>query len=179
MMRYQNLSISELTLYLLETRDLPESIQVLRHKHLQRSNYRLDLRMVGTSHALSVVTPSSTLTEVVACATIDKTKVPILSVKPMAEAGDEAVCLTDLRYSIGWEIERFTRIDFLQRVRMLHQRKDSGFYYEFPMESTAFEHVPLTLIEHVCQPKHVRIQTYHTYPNEFGIVTTQTQIKLI
>ena len=97
----------------------------------------------------------------------------------MCASGGEEICLTNLRYSIDWKIERFARTDFLQGVCALHQRKDTGFYYEFPSESTGFEHPALTLIEYVCQPRLIQIQTYHTYPNELGIVTTQTQIKFI
>ncbi len=179
MTRYQNQSISELNFYLLETEDLPENIEVLKHKHLYQSDYQLDLRVVSTSHALSIVTPFATLTEVVACSTIDNLQKPVLCVKRLRESGGEAVCRSNLRYSIDWEIQRFTPTDFLQHSHLLHQRKEAGVYYEFPGESFGFEHPALTLIEYVCQPKHIRIQTCHTYPNEFGIVTTQTQIELI
>lgn len=176
---YQNQSICDLNFYLLETENLPDNIEVLKHKHLHQSDYQLDLRVVSTSHALSIVTSFAALTEIVACSTIDNVQNPMLCVKRLNESGGEAVCRTNLRYSINWEIQRFTPTDFSQRSRALHQRKEAGVYYEFPEESFRLEHPALTLIEYTCQSKHIRVHTCHTYPNEFGIVTTQTQIELI
>ena len=179
MTRYQNQSISDLHFYLLDTEILPDNIEVLQHKHLNQPDYQLDLRVVSTSHALSIITPFAALTEIVACSTIDNTHKPMLRIKRLHESGGEAVRRTNLQYSIDWEIQQFTPTDFLKRSRELHQRKNTGVYYEFPDESCGIEHPALTLIEYACQLKHIRVQTCHTYPNEFGIVTTQSQIELI
>ena len=179
MTRYQNQSIADLKFYLLDTEILPGNIDVLQHKHLNQPHYQLDLRVVSTSHALSITTPFAALTEIVACSTIDNAHKPTLRVKRLHKSGGESVCRTNLRYAIDWEIQRFTPTDFLKRSRELHQRKHAGVYYEFPDELCGNEHPALTLIEYDCQTKHIRVQTCHTYPNEFGIVTTQSQIELI
>ena len=179
MTRYQNQSISELNFYLLESENLPDNIEVLEHKHLHRSDYQLDLRVVSTSHALSISTPFAALTEIVACSKIDNMQRVMICDRRLHESGGEAFCRTNLRYSIDWEIQRYTPSDFSQRCRQLKLQRDSGIYYEFPRDSAGFELPAITLIEYACEPKHISAQTCHTYPNEFGMVTTQTQIELI
>ena len=180
MLCYENQSISKLTFYLLNTRHLPNSIQVLRQKHIRQPNYQIDLRIVGTSHALSIVTPFSALTEVVVCSTIDRTQAPTLNIKRLCESEGAAACLTDMQYSIDWEIQQFNQDAFLRQTHRLRQRKekDQVFSYEFPTRSSDVERPPLTLIEYECHPKRIQIQTHHTYPDEFGLVVTRTQIEL-
>lgn len=179
MICYQNQSISKLTFYLLKTKNLPSGIHILKQKHIRQPNYQLDLQIIGTSHALSLTTLFSTLTEIVACSIDDDdVQVPALNGKRLCETEGDAACFTDLRYVIDWEVQRFSQEAFLQQARTLHQRKDTVFSYEFPTTATDVESGPLTLIEHVCHPERVQIRTHHTYPDEFGIVVTRTQIEL-
>ena len=178
MTRYQNQSMSELNFYLLETENLPDGIEVLQHKRLHQSDYQLDLRVVSTSHALSIRTPFAAITEIVACSTIDNMQKATVCGKRLHESGGEVFSCTNLRYTIDWEIQRYTPGDFLQRCRQLNLQKNAGIYYEFPRESTGVEHPAVTLIECDCQAKRIRAHTCHTYPNEFGMVTTQTQIEM-
>jgi len=180
MLNYQLQNMANLWFYLLDTDDVPDAIQILKQRRLHCPHYQLDLRIIGSSHIISWRTASTKLTECLTCLPIKDIKAKVLMECSLPLNGDEFMTTVEnIRYTIKFNTIWFERGEYQKQHHfLLDNITNETLYYEFPVCEETESLNPLTLLKYSCQEKLVQIWTYHTYPDECGIVDTHTKIEI-
>ena len=179
MFSYQQQSICNLKFYLLQSMQLPANLTVLRKRVIDQPRYQLVLRIVGVSHAVSIQTGEVSLTEIVACSEVDAARPNLVSAQRLNMVTAYRHCFAGLEYAIDWDVRRLSQNAFSEIARNLVSQQHAGrLLYQFPTRMFQREGVPLTCVDVSCAEGRALIQTYHTYPEELGFVTTRTSIVL-
>ena len=179
MLSYQPQSLTQLKFYLLQSVQLPVRMRVLRAHVMTQRRYQLVLRIVGVSHAFSLHTAACGITEIVACADIEAAPSALIDMKPMHTTAAYRQDFGTLQYTIDWHIQRFSLPAFTAMARhLLMHAGETRLFYQFPPPTTPYAHAAFTCVDVSCRPERADIRTYHTYPEELGLVTTHTSIVL-
>lgn len=179
MLTYKFQNIQNLWFYLFEDSSIPSTVKILKQRCLSRKNYELNLRIIGSSHIISFKTNSSQLTECLTCQPIEDIKTKALIACPISlNGGDFVKKIGDIKYTIEYQTELLEYSEYRKQHLLLSKKKDDTLSYEFPVYRDTVEFYPITLLDYFCQANIVQIWTYHTYPNEFGIVYTHTKIEI-
>jgi hypothetical protein len=180
MLNYQSQNMADLWFYLLESDHIPKQFHILKQKSVPLPNYQLDLRIIGSSHIISLKTASTQLTECLTCLPIRNIEPKALVECPMPLNGDELkVTVSNVHYTIKFHTAWLEADEYHERHQLLFNNKNEILLYEFPVHAGKTRLNPLTLLKYSCQPKQVQIWTYHTYPDEGGIAETHANIEIV
>lgn len=177
MITFQSHNMANLRFYLLDVGSIPETLRVFKQKYLYRNHYQLNLRIIGSSHAISLKTAFTELTECLLCLPEGNMKWKALMECPLPVNDDEfAVSVGDLQYTIRFHSAWLKQDEYQKWHLLLSKDEDRSLRYEFPSGKKTSQYNPLTLIKYSCGAKSIQIWTYHTYPDESGITNTYTRI---
>ncbi|HIE26602.1 TPA: DUF2617 family protein [Candidatus Poribacteria bacterium] len=180
MLTYQSQNMTDLWFYLLESDSIPGQFHILKQKCLRLPNYQLDLRIIGSSHIISLRTASAQLTECLTCLPIRKIDAPTLVERSIPLNGDDlTIKVGDVHYTVKFHTAWLGEDEYRNRHQLLLNSENEAMLYEFPVHVGKTRFNPLTLLKYSCQPKRVQIRTYHTYPDECGIADTHTHIEIL
>ncbi|MFQ6043239.1 MAG: DUF2617 family protein [Candidatus Poribacteria bacterium] len=180
MLTYRFQNMTDLWFYLLESDSIPGQFHILKQKCLRLPNYQLDLRIIGSSHIISLRTASAQLTECLTCLPIRKIEATALMEFPLPlNGGKFKTTVGDVHYSVKFHTAWLDEDEYRERRQLLLNSKNEILLYEFPVHAGKARLNPLTLLKYSCQPKRIQIWTYHTYPDECGIADTHTHIEIL
>lgn len=180
MLTYRFQNMDDLWFYLLEANSIPSTAQVLKQKRLQYPNYQLDLRIIGSSHIISLNMASTQLTECLTCLPAKDIETKALVAFPFPLDGDEFTTkVGNLQHTIKFHTSRLKEDEYRKQHLLFLESSEKILRYEFPTLKNTAKFNPLTLLKYSCQDRIIEIWTYHTYPHELGIADTHTQIEIL
>ena len=179
MLTYKSQNMTNLWFYLLDADSISDTVQILKQKHLRLPNYQLDLRIIGSSHIISLRTASTQLTECLTCLPMRNIETEALVECILPLSGGFTTTVGDVQHTIKFHLSWLKQDEYRKRHQFLLNTTNETLRYEFPVREGTDNLNPLTLLKYSCQAKLAQIWTYHTYPDECGIANTHTKIEIL
>lgn len=158
----------------------PELFQVVRTCRIQRSEYQAKLDITTAGHVVCWNYQGLTLTEVAASAQHPLPERRRLFCHRLKELHrDRVECRGGIVYEVQFQLEQMPPEEFwaFQEQLVLPDTDHEGLFYRF--ESNGRIAVgAVSYIHTECRHRSFRIQAFHTFPDDFAVVKTQSVFQL-
>lgn len=171
--------ITDLNFHLFARNIHPELFQVCASRLIERENYALKLQITTDGHAISFHHETIVLTEVSASAHHLLPSGNILISHPIEGTTiDQALYRDQVSFSSKVQLECVPAKLFVSIQQQLNQKVEcEGLVQRFESNGRiAFGAVSYINVQAFC--KHVKVRTFHTFPETCSIIKSDTQFKL-
>jgi hypothetical protein len=158
----------------------PELFDILAFRKVQRVDYELTLRITRTGHVITWENPDVLLTEVAADADQElPEKRRLLSYRLRGEHSGGLCCAHNIKYQTTFQVETLDPHIFLQvHDEILADGEKRGLLHNF-QSNHRFTVAPLGLIAVESRSSCLFLSTFHTFPEEYTVVKSQSLIEKI
>lgn len=158
----------------------PELFDILAERKVRREDYELTLRITRTGHVITWENNDVLLTEVAAAADQElPEKRRLLSYKLRGEHSGNLTCAHGIRYQTTFQVETLQPGIFLQiHEEILADGEKRGLIHNF-MPSHRVSIAPLGLIAVETRFNCLFLSTFHTFPEEYTVVKSQSLIEKV
>jgi len=159
----------------------PELFQVFATRKIERGDYEATINITGAGHVITWRYQGMTLTEVAAAA---QQPLPerrrLMNYKLKGQRQDRLDCRGGCRYQVNFQLEDSVDPDvfyaFQQELTLDGQRQ--GLLHRFE-SSGRFALGALSYVSIETRPKALLVQAFHTFPNDYAIVKSQSLFELV
>ncbi|QGJ69576.1 DUF2617 domain-containing protein [Planctomycetales bacterium 10988] len=158
----------------------PELFEIVETRVVdRRPHYKATIHLTTSGHVVSWQTKQLCLTEVTAShQTPLVQKRRLMSYKLRGQRNDNVPCKGQIHYQMSFQLEEMEPEifwAFQQELRVDGQRR--GILHTFPSEDRlGLEAVSYVHVE--THSRHMLVQAFHTYPNDYAVVKTQSLFDL-
>jgi hypothetical protein len=158
----------------------PELFEILAYRKVQREDYQLTLRLTRTGHVITWENADVLLTEVAAAADQElPEKRRLLSYKLRGEHSGNLMCAHGIKYQTTFQVETLEPDIFLQiHEEILADGEKRGLVHNFTPSHRVIV-APLGLIAVESRFNCLFLSTFHTFPEEYTVVKSQSLIEKI
>ena len=170
--------VAELVFRLYDRPLHPELFDTVASRKVEKCGYRLDVHITSTGHVLEWSHDSQRLTEVTATSEqLLPSRGKRLAHRFGGTRGGRCELAEGLRYQISTQVETLPAEQFEQvHDELLREGERKGLLYHFRPENR-FRLTPLGVVIVEALPKCLSILAFHTFPDEFAVVKTQSLIE--
>jgi hypothetical protein len=156
----------------------PELFDILAARKVQREDYRLMVRITRTGHVISWDNANVFLTEVAAAGAQQLPEHRRLRHwRLRGERYDTLACTQHIHYQTSFQLEVLAPEIFLHiHDEILRDGTKRGLLYHF-WAHHRLSLSPLSLITVEARPGCLFLSTFHTFPDEYAVVKTQSLIE--
>jgi hypothetical protein len=156
----------------------PELFDILAVRKIQREDYQLTVRITRTGHVISWENADVHLSEVTAAA---EQELPerrrLLHYKLRSEHCGRLLCAHGIHYEMSFQVEVLSPEIFLQiHEEIIADGGKRGLLHHFPAR-TRWGVAPLGYITAEAGRGSLILCSFHTFPNEYTVVKTQSLIE--
>lgn len=172
--------VSELVFRLYDRSLHPELFEPLATRRVEQDGYRLTVQITRTGHTLSWSRGSTRLTEVTATADQELPQAGRrLAHRFHGERGGRCDIPPGVRYQVGSHVEVLPPEQFLHvHEELLADGARKGMLYHFrPDHRLSLSPLGVVIVETL--PRCLSVSAFHTFPDEFALVKTQSLIERI
>jgi hypothetical protein len=151
---------------------------ILAVRKLQREDYELTVRITRTGHVITWENRDVCLTEVTAAAEQDLSpRRRLLDYRLRHEHNGRLPCAHGVHYEMSFQVEVLSPEIFLHvHGEILADGEKRGLLHNFPSQNRLAV-APLGFVSADARPGCLCLSTFHTFPNEYTIVKTQSLIE--
>jgi hypothetical protein len=156
----------------------PELFDILAVRKVRREDYELTVRITRTGHVISWEDPDVYLTEVAAASDEPlPERRRLRHWRLRGERSDVLACAHRVHYETTFQVERLPPEIFLHvQDEILADGTKRGLLHNFrPHHRLALS--PVTLVTVEARPRCLFLSTFHTFPDEYTVVKTQSLIE--
>jgi hypothetical protein len=156
----------------------PEFFDIVAARKIQRENYELIVRITRTGHVISWENPHVYLTEVTAAADQPlPEKRRLLHYRMRGEHTGSLACAHGIHYEMSFQVEVLPpEIFFHVHDEILADGGQRGLMHNF-QPNHRLSLAPLGLINAEARPGCLILTTFHTFPDEYTVVKSQSLIE--
>jgi hypothetical protein len=156
----------------------PELFDILAWRKVQRDDYQLTLRITRTGHVITWENEDVLLTEVAAAADQElPEKRRLLSYRLRGEHSGSLRCAHGVKYQTTFQVETLTPGIFVQiHDEILADGEKRGLLHNF-QPGARVGCAPLGLIAVESRSNCLFLSTFHTFPDEYTVVKSQSLIE--
>ncbi len=166
--------VSDLSFQMYERSVHPELFQVSAECRIERENYSAEFRLCEAGHVIIFRRGSECLTEVIA------TRQQMLPThrrrieRRFQGCQHESQRFQDVRYDASFQLERLEP-NVYERCHdeLAHDLRTADLAYAFAANAR-FGPVPMSLMRIDATPDSLLVHAFHTFPDSFGVVKTQS-----
>ncbi len=156
----------------------PEFFDILAVRKIQREDYTLTVWITRTGHVVSWENPNVVLTEVT---TSQKCELPqrrrLLDYRLRSEQSKKLPCAHGITYQMSFQVEVMRpEVYFQVHDEILADGSKRGFLHTFCVHDR-FNLAPLGYLSAEAKPGLLIVTSFHTFPDEFTVVKTQSLIE--
>jgi hypothetical protein len=156
----------------------PELFDILAVRKVQREDYELTVRITRTGHVISWENADVYLSEVTAAADQELPEGRrLLSHRVRGEHADGLACAHGVHYQVCFQLESLAPEIFLHvHDEILADGGKRGLLFNF-QPNHRLSLAPLGFVSVEARPRCLILTTFHTFPDEFAVLKTQTLIE--
>lgn len=162
----------------------PELFEVYKSRTVKRSNYQARIDITSAGHVVAWQYQGLTLTEVATSAHLPlPEKRRLLSCKLKGQRHDEVKCRGGARYEVAFQLEQVAPEVFWAYQRDLFSDHDSlggdeqALLFRFD-SSGRMALGALSYIHVETRARTLTVQAFHTFPDDYAIVKTQSRFEV-
>jgi hypothetical protein len=158
----------------------PELFDVFATRRIERETDRLTVQITRTGHTLSWSSGNVQLTETTATADQELPEFGRRLAHPFrGERGGRCAIRPGIRYQVGSHVEVLPPEQFLQiHQELLIDGTKKGLLFQFhPHNRLRLSPLGVVIVESL--PRCLCISAFHTFPDEFAVVKTQSLIEQV
>lgn len=158
----------------------PELFQVVRSWQIQYGGYQAKLQITTAGHVISWNYGDLVLTEVATSAQHPLPELRRLICHRLREGRQERIqCRGGIQYQVQFHLEQLAPEEFwaFQQELELADQEPEGLYYKFASNGR----IALGAVSYIhteCRQRSFRIQAFHTFPDDYAIVKTESRFQL-
>jgi Protein of unknown function DUF2617 len=156
----------------------PELFDILAMRKIRRDDYELTVRITRTGHVITWENADVLLTEVAAAADQElPQRRRLLDYRLRGEYSGKLACAHGIHYEMCFQVEVLTPDLFLQvNDELRADGEKRGLLHNFPAQHR-IDVAPLGYVTADGRPGCLCISTFHTFPQEYTVVKTQSLIE--
>lgn len=172
-------TVAELEFRLYDRPLHPELLDVVAVRSVAHAGARLTVRLTRTGHALSWAGPSAHIEEVITTAGADLPETG-LRLAHRFDGGRRGNCaFPTVRYQVSGQIEVLKPEQFVHvHAELLADGARKGLVFHSP-ENNRIGLSPIGVVIIEALPQCLSVNAFHTFPEEFAVVKTQSLIEPI
>lgn len=156
----------------------PELFDIHRSRDVDRGSYRAKIDITSAGHVITWQYEGMTLTEVAASAQHPlPQKRRLMSYKLRGERSDEVKCHGGIVYRVNFQLEPVAPEVFWTFQQQLAEGETQGLVHRFD-SSGRMSLGALSYIHVETRTKVMRVQAFHTFPDDYAIVKSQSTFHL-
>ena len=158
----------------------PELFQVVRSRHLEYGSYRAQLAITTAGHLITWNYADLVLTEVATSGQHPLPELRRLICQRLRESRHERFqCRGGIQYQVHFQLDQLAPEEFwaFQRELELPDQEPEGLYYKFASNGR----IALGAISYIhteCRQHCFRVRAFHTFPDDYAIVKTESFFQL-
>ncbi|MGE3805816.1 MAG: DUF2617 family protein [Gemmataceae bacterium] len=155
----------------------PELFDILAERRIRREDYELTVRITNTGHVISWENADVLLTEVTVADQLLPERRRLLSYRLRGEHHDALACAAGVSYQMSFQVETLPPEIFLHvHDEIMADGGKRGLLHNFqPDHRLAL--APLGFIVADARPGCLILSSFHTFPDEYTVVKTQSLIE--
>ncbi len=171
--------VAELQFHLYSRTLHPELFQIHRSGVVERGDYQVRIDITNAGHVITWNYAGLTLTEVAAAANHPlPQKRHLLKRRLEGQRTDEVECRGGVRYQVTLQLERVAAdIFWTIQQELAKDGRDSGLVHHFE-SSGRMAMGALSYVTAETRNRRVKLQSFHTFPDDLAIVSVQSQFHL-
>lgn len=157
----------------------PELFEVLSSRRVERGDFLLHLWITRSGHVLTWTDGKHQLTEVVASQQDVLPAGGLLRLHLRGERAADVVGISGVRYQASFQEERLSPEIFLHvHDEIVQDGQREGFFAQLG-DGGRLAVTPVSYINPQARPGSLLVYAFHTFPDEYTVVKTQTLIETV
>jgi hypothetical protein len=158
----------------------PELFQVVQSQRIQYGPYRVQLEITTAGHVITWSYEDLTLTEV---ATSSQHPLPerrrLISCRLREPRRERVECRGGVLYEVQFQLEQLSPEEFwtFQQQMDLPEEDRQGLFYKFASNGRIAVGA-VSYIHPECRRRSFRVRAFHTFPDDYAIVKTESLFQL-
>ena len=157
----------------------PELFKIFKTREIERGGYSAKIDITSAGHVVAWRYGGMTLTEVACSAQHPLPKKRrLMSYKLKGERQDEVECRGGIRYQVSFQLEPVTpEVFWTFQQELAHDSQRQGLLHTFD-SSGRMALGALSYINVETRSRSLLVQAFHTFPDDFAIVKSQSLFRL-